>query len=253
VPAAKSPAGRLRLLYFSRLAPLKGAHVLLEALRRLAAADKSGAKGGFACDLWGAFATPEYEARLRALAEGLDATFHGAFAHNDPCRTPADVAVFPTLAHETWSFWLDEAAHTGLPIVASDAGAIAERATGRVRLVPAGDAAALAAALAALRDDPAQRAALAAAPAPARIDLVDHLARIVALLEDAVKRGAPRGAPAMARPGEDWLLSWERRELAFRELLRLERWEEAKQQYEARIRELEALAEKLRGHGRGAP
>jgi len=253
VPSARSPAGRLRVLYFSRLAPLKGAHVLLETLRRLAAADRSGAKGGVACDLWGAFATPEYEARLRALAGGLDATFHGAFAHDDLCRTPADVAVIPTLAHETWSFWLDEAAQTGLPIVASDAGAIADRATGRVRRVPAGDAAALAAALAALRDDPAQRAALAAAPAPARIDLEDHLARIVALLEDAVKRGVPRGAPVMARPGEEWLLSWERRELAFRELLRLERWEEAKQQYEARIRELEALAEKLRGAGRGAP
>jgi glycosyltransferase involved in cell wall biosynthesis len=251
VPPARSPAGKLRLLYFSRLAPLKGAHVVLEAMRRLADRDARGGKGGVAIDLWGAFATPEYEKRLRALASGLDATFHGAYSHNDPCRTPADVAVVPTLAHETWSFWLDEAAHTGLPIVASDAGAIAERATGRVRLVPAGDVAALAAALAELRDDPARRDALAAAPGPALVDLQQHLTRIESLLADAVRRGAPRGVPAMARPGEEWLHAWERRELAFRELLRLEQWEEAKRQYEARIRELEALTAQLHSHGGG--
>jgi len=239
VPSARSPAGRLRLLHFSQLAPHKGAHVVLDAMKRLAAADRSGGRGGVALDAWGAFATPEYEARLRALADGLDVTFRGAYAHNDPCATPADVAVVPTLAHETWSFWLDEAVTTGLPILASDAGAIGERATGRVKLVPPGDVGALADAIALLRDQPAERLALAAAPAPFIPTLAEHIARLEKLLEEVIHRGAPPLARPTTRPSAEWMHEWQRREIAFGELLRSEGWEDALRWQKSEIERLQ--------------
>jgi glycosyltransferase involved in cell wall biosynthesis len=243
---AQSPAGSLRLLYFSRIAPLKGLHVVLEAMRRLEAASQGSAGGRVALEAHGAFATPEYEARLRELARGLEVRFHGEYARNEPCRTPADVAVIPTLAHETWSFWLDEAARTGLPILASEAGAIAERATGRVRLFPAGDAAALAAAIAELRDDPARRRALAAAPPPATVALDDHVTRVEQLLSEAVRRGAPALPRRLERPSPELKHEWERREIAFQQLLPTEGAVEAARYHEARGRELEAELQRLR-------
>lgn len=250
---AQSPAGSLRLLYFSRIAPLKGLHVVLEAMRRLATTSQGCASGGVALEAHGAFATPAYEARLRDLARGLEVQFHGEYARNEPCRTPADVAVIPTLAHETWSFWLDEAARTGLPILASNVGAIAERATGRVRLVAAGDAGAFAAAIAELRDDPEKRRALAAAPAPETFPLEEHLARVERLLAEAVRRGAPVPARPLGRPSAELKHEWERREIAFQQLLPTEGAVEAARHHEARARVLEAELARLRaaaGSGR---
>jgi glycosyltransferase involved in cell wall biosynthesis len=244
---AQSPAGALRLLYFSRIAPLKGLHVVLEAMGRLAAAAPGRVSGGVALEAHGAFATREYEARLRELARGLEVRFHGEYARNEPCRTPADATVIPTLAHETWSFWLDEAARTGLPIIASDAGAIAERSTGRVRLVPAGDAGALANAIAELRDDPAKRRALAAAPAPPSVALEDHLARVEQILKEAIRRGAQKPARPSERPSEALKHEWERRELAFEQLLRSEGLREALVKLEGRIGELDAELSRRRG------
>jgi glycosyltransferase involved in cell wall biosynthesis len=215
---ARSPAGTLRLLYFSHLNATKGAHVLLSAMRRL------GGRGGVSLDAHGPFATKEYEARLRELAVGLDVRFHGAYSGDEPCRTSADVVVIPTLARESWSFWLDEAAALGLPIVAFDSGAIGERATGRVRLVRSGDVGALAAALAQLRDDPAQRRALAAAPPPSAVPLARHLDELEALFEEALRRGAPKEVepPSRFGPGDVGTREWDEREASFRARLRTE-------------------------------
>ena len=216
---AASPRGQLRLLYFSHLNPIKGPHVLLEALRGL---------DGVSLDLHGLCATKGYDERLRELARGLEVRFHGPYQRNEPCRTPADVVVIPSLAHETWSFWLDEAARTGLPIVAADSGALAERATGRVRLVPARDVAAWRAAIVALRDDPAQRAALAAAPAPDVMTLDRHLELLLghyARAAAAITPAAKAAARPFGLPSAEFTHEWERRELAFRELLRSEGWE----------------------------
>ena len=213
---AESPAGRLRVLFFALLAPLKGAHVLLEAVRRL------GADSGIAVELHGFVATAEYERRLRALAVGQDVRFHGGYVVDEPCRTPADVVVIPTLALESWSFWLDEAGRTGLPVIASEVGAIGERVRAlpgpaRVLLVPPDDPDALAAALRELRDDPAARARLAAGAAPDGEALADHLAALEAHLAAAVRAGAPR-VIALSAPSA-LAAEWERRELAFREEL----------------------------------
>ncbi len=238
---AKSPAGRLALLYFSQLAPMKGVHLLLDAVRRVGS--------GVSLDLHGGFAGEEHEARLRAHAAGLDVRFHGAYSGDEPSSTAADVAVIPTLARESWSFWLDEAGRLGLPILAAAAGAIADRATARVRLVPVGDVGALAAAIAELRDDPSRRRALAAGPAPAAMELDDHLARLEALLADAVKRGAPRVAP---RPDPAALVhDWDRREQAFRALLLEQEREQALARQQSEIERLKReLADLRAGKGR---
>ncbi|MFO0982659.1 MAG: glycosyltransferase [Planctomycetota bacterium] len=234
---AHSPAGRLRLLYFSSVAPIKGTHVLLEALRRLGA---DGRSSGVSLDVHGAFANPAYEARLRELAAGLEVRFHGPYARNEPCRTPADVVVISSLAHETWSLWLDEAARTGLPILAAASGAIAERATGRMRLYPAADAGALATAIAELRDDPLRRHVLAAAPAPTSMTLEAHLVALEMRLEAVRRKGARATVVRMERPSAEWIHEWERRELAFRELLRSEGWERVLGEQHAQLERLKS-------------
>jgi len=215
---AASSRGKLRVNCFGMVAPLKGVHVLLTAVRSLGADG-----GGVAVDLHGPFATPEYEARLRALAAGLDVRFHGAYVADEPCRTPSDVVVLPTLAVESWSFALDEAGRMGLPIVASATGAIAERVAAarrasRVRLVPPGDVAALAAALRELRDDPAARATLEAGEAPDGMELDDHVARLVGHYEAA--RAARRPGAQALPPPEALFEAWQRREETFQHRLR---------------------------------
>ena len=243
---ARSPAGALRLLYFSHLLPMKGAHVVLEAMGRL------GAGSGISLDVHGPFATPGYEARLRRLAEGLEVRFHGAYAADEPCRTAADVAVVPTLARESWSFWLDEAARLGLPIVAAGSGAVAQRATGRVRLYPAHDAAALARALIELRDDPALRRALAAAPPPPTWPLDAHAAALEERLEAVVRAGAPATPPPP--PPEALVPEFELREAEFGRLLRTGGPAEPHGRLRAEIeRRLQERRDAGKGSGGGPP
>jgi glycosyltransferase involved in cell wall biosynthesis len=74
----------------------------------------------------------------------------------------ADLLVFPS-AYEGFGIPLIEAMATGLPIAASDTPVFRELAQGAARFFPLGDPAATAAAIAALWDDPAERAALVAA------------------------------------------------------------------------------------------
>jgi glycosyltransferase involved in cell wall biosynthesis len=100
------------------------------------------------------------EAALRAdaAARGIDVRFLGFRADVARCLAAADVAVLPSL-HEGLGVAALEAMAAGRPVVASRVGGLAEVvADGETgRLVPAGDAAALAAALASLASVPAER------------------------------------------------------------------------------------------------
>lgn len=115
--------GPLRIGYWGYLAPLKGVHTLLEAARLLA----EESNGRLEWHLLGNSTDSVYDEKLRILAEGLPVTFHGPYLHSDVAALDFDVAVFPSLCYETYSFVLDEAFQLGLPVLVPDRGAPADR------------------------------------------------------------------------------------------------------------------------------
>jgi glycosyltransferase involved in cell wall biosynthesis len=119
-----------------------------------------------------------------------------------------DVLVLPSRTTETWAEQfgkvLAEALLCGTPVVGASSGAIpwVIETTGGGRVFPEGDAAALAALLAELHDDPAQRARLAQT---GRQGVVDHLVPRVAAAElDRLMRGAIAAGPAAAGRRHPW-------------------------------------------------
>lgn len=116
--------------------------------------------------------------RVRLHGEVDDATLHSLY-------DGADLFVLPSL-HEGYGMVLAEALARGIPVLATQAGAIADTVpAGAGVLVPPGDAPALREALAALLDDPHRRAALAAGARAARSHLPDWpsaCARFAAIL-----------------------------------------------------------------------
>ncbi|HZL99630.1 MAG TPA: glycosyltransferase, partial [Planctomycetota bacterium] len=150
----------------------KGAHLLLEAVRLL------GDPAGLRLDVWGAVLPfhndRSYGARLEALRRGWESaiTLHGAYANADLPGILAglDVLVVPSIWYEAFGLTVREAFLAGVPVVASNHGALAEAIEdGRTGLLfEAGDARALADALRRLADDPALLARLGSHPGPVR-------------------------------------------------------------------------------------
>lgn len=226
----------LRVGMFGHLHPLKGVGVALDAL--LAA----GPGAPLALEVWGTAPDEATDKELRSRAEGLDVTWHGSYEPGDLAAAPIDAVILPSLCAESYSFTLDEAAALGVPIVASDLGALADRATERLLLVPRGDGRAFAAALLALADDPAERTRLSLAPAPQRIDAAEHLARLTAVYDAVLRAPRPKSRPAdpvqLAQREHLFAL----REAGLKELLRSEGWESV---LEARQAEIDALRSRL--------
>ena len=113
--------GPLRVGYWGSLAWWKGPHLLLEAFRSLP--DPSMVEA----HLFGLPADAEYGTQLKSLAAGLAVVFHGRFLPTDLHRTGLQLAVFPSLCHESHSFVLDEAFQLGLPAIVPERGAPASR------------------------------------------------------------------------------------------------------------------------------
>jgi hypothetical protein len=99
----------------------KGTHLLLEALHRLA--DPSAVQ----VHLIGTALEQAYGERLRDLASGLSVEFHGVYQPADLQAFDLDLAVFPSITSESYSFTIDEALQLGLPVLVSDRGALPER------------------------------------------------------------------------------------------------------------------------------
>jgi phosphatidylinositol alpha 1,6-mannosyltransferase len=142
-----APGGEVLIGYVGRLAPEKQVE-LLAPVARLPGARLVIVGGGPA------------EARLRRILPG--AVFLGQRRGEDLARIYASLDVFVhSGCHETFGQTIQEAAASGLPVVAPAAGGpldlVLDGVTGY--LVPPGDAAALAAAAARLVADPALRAA----------------------------------------------------------------------------------------------
>jgi glycosyltransferase involved in cell wall biosynthesis len=216
-PAPSPRGGRLRLGAWSHIAPLKGMHVLLEALR-LARCGRD-----VELHIFGTSFLPDYQARLDHLADGLRVTFHGAYRPEQLAEAALDLAVIPTLARESYSFILDEAAALGLPILSADGGALAERATERVRLFRRGDAADLAAQLDRLVASPGELERVRRAPPPPVLDVAAHMAQLAQLYREALAR-PQTPVPPIGR--EHLRHAFDQREAGFKELVRSEKWED---------------------------
>ncbi|HZY31457.1 MAG TPA: glycosyltransferase, partial [Candidatus Methylomirabilis sp.] len=140
----------VRIGYWGYLAPLKGPHLLLEAARLL----PEQARTRVEWHLLGRPTDPAYYARLKELAEGLPVIFHGPYRQRDLDALGLDVAVFPSLCHETYSFVLDEAFRMGIPAIVPDRGAPAERIGQAGTTFAAGDAEDLARKIRLLLEEP---------------------------------------------------------------------------------------------------
>jgi glycosyltransferase involved in cell wall biosynthesis len=192
LPTPPAGAGRARdglsVGHWGNLLPAKGTHLLAEAVSALPEAL------GVRLHLFGTAPDPEFEARLRAASSHGRVFFHGPYAPGELGSVPLDAAAFPSLAHESHSFTLDEAFSLGLPVVVSDAGALAARAGGRGLVVPAGDVGALAEALRRLAAEPGLLEALRAAPPAEPPTAFDgHVARLGGHYAEAIRSG-PRSA-----------------------------------------------------------
>lgn len=180
-PVARQGAPVVRIAYLGVVAPHKGVEVLAEAVARLDDLDLE-------VRLHGPVA-PEIRAALAGICPRL--TFEGPYTRHD---LPAilgrtDVLVIPSLAAETFSIVVREAALADVAVVGSRIGAIPEyiRDEETGLLVTPGDAAGLAAALRRLATDPALRARLATTHDPIRT-VPDYTAEMEAIYAGAIAR-----------------------------------------------------------------
>ncbi|MEQ8767697.1 MAG: glycosyltransferase [Planctomycetota bacterium] len=179
-------SGPLRIGFWGNLVDSKGPQVLLDAVRRLS--NPSAAQ----VHLWGGTPDPGFAARLQELADGLSVTFHGKFGPKDlpAIGRQVDVAAFPTLCFESYSFVLDEALLLGLPAIVSERGALEERVGEAGWTVPPGDAAALASLLERLTVDRGEVASKAAATRGQKPWTIgEHVDALRDLYREAIERG----------------------------------------------------------------
>ena len=163
------PRQPLRIGFVGTLVWHKGAHVLLEAARRLPA-------GRFDILLFGSPDTfPDYVAELNAAASGLPVRFLGGFDRDRVAEVygEIDVLVVASLWPENSPLVIHEAWMAGVPVVGARIGGIADLVADGVHglLYDAFSAADLAAALRSLLDEPEKLRRFAAAlPAVKTID-----------------------------------------------------------------------------------
>lgn len=186
--------GVLRLVHWGHFRHDKGVHVLLDALGELDDAER----GRVRLTLHGEHVFDDYERLLTERAEGLPVTFAGPFVPADLDGAAHDVAIFPSLCHESHSFVLDEAFALRLPVIVSDRGALPERAGAAGIPFGPGDAAGLAQRIRELLADPARLDRLEAAIPPAPPTMDAHAESLGAIYRDAVAAGPPPGVVAPA-------------------------------------------------------
>jgi glycosyltransferase involved in cell wall biosynthesis len=227
----------MRVGVFGHLHPLKGVEVLLDAQAALPEPDR------LEVHVWGEAPDEKMAAEVRSHAGGRRVVWHGAYHPEDLAGAPIDVAVLPTLCAESYSFTLDEAAGLGVPIVATDLGALADRATGRTTLFPRGDVQALAKTLLRLAQEPGVRAAMRAAPGPSTQDDNAHLDSLRSLYEQVLSAPQPPvsslDSSALARRAH----AFDLREAGLQELLRGEGWESVVEGLQGEVSELRGRLE----------
>lgn len=228
VPPIDPSRRPLRLGLFGTLAKHKGAHVLIEALRRLPSS------GSVTLEVHGGSTDAAYRAHLEGLAEGLAVRFHGPYEQAELPRLLAQVELVcvPSIWPEHAPFVIREAFAARRPVLASEIGALAESLeAGGGELVRAGDPDAWAEAIERLALDP-QRLAALAEDIPVVRSIDEEAADLEGLFEEAVRYAALRRAarrarlPASVRPfarASDALDGWPTPRLVAGALVGLER------------------------------
>ena len=165
----------------------KGTHLLLEALHRLD--DPSAVQ----VHLIGTALEEAYGDRLRDLAHGLSVQFHGAYQPADLQTFDLDLAVFPSITSESYSFTIDEALRLGLPVLVSDRGALPERIGKAGLTFRAEDAGDLARSIQGILDAPEVLDAMRLGiRTETLLSTEAHVARLEKIYEDAVRGNSPR-------------------------------------------------------------
>ncbi len=189
---ARSPShgGPIKIGHWGYLLPEKGVHVLLEAARRLSS------EAVLEWHIYGTAPDQRYQARLTQLAEGLPVMFHGAYDRDTLQSMDLDVAVFPSICCETYSFVLDEAFQLGIPVVVPNRGAFPERVGDAGRVFECGDAGDLAAQLEAIVKEPEALRRLGQGATHERVVLMDdHVGRLEKIYQEVVDSYLPGPAP----------------------------------------------------------
>jgi glycosyltransferase involved in cell wall biosynthesis len=204
-PAAPAARRRIRaelatrdddvvIAHVARMDPFKGHALLLDAVARLRALP-----GWVLWEVGGAQRPSEaryldgIRARARALGVADRVRFAGGRTDIAAVLAGADICCQPNVGPEPFGISVVEAMLAGLPVVATDLGAMREIVDERCAiLVRPDDPGGLSEALRALVDDPARRARLGAA-APAHARRVADVAAQVRRLHDVLHAGAARG------------------------------------------------------------
>jgi len=123
----RTSSARFRIGYLGTLLPSKGAHLLIDAFKRIGGSDRSLELHGPVLPF---HQDTTYGERLKRQIAGWEAqiTLHGAYP---PERTPAllaglDCLVVPSIWYETYCMVIREGFLAGVPVVASNFGAMAE-------------------------------------------------------------------------------------------------------------------------------
>jgi glycosyltransferase involved in cell wall biosynthesis len=124
---ARTPSTRFRVGYLGTVLPSKGVHILIEAFKRIGLSDRCLEIHG---PILPFHQDTTYGERLRQQTVGWESqiTFHGAYAPDRAPRILAklDCLVVPSIWYETYCMVVREGFLAGVPVVASNFGAMAE-------------------------------------------------------------------------------------------------------------------------------
>lgn len=153
-PRQPSSDGRVRFAFLGSLAWQKGVHVLVKAFQGIPAGEAT-------LRIYGSPTVfPDYAERLRKMADPDNTSFEGLVPNEEVGRVlaDADVVVVPSLWYENSPVVIQEASAAGVPVIASQIGALAEKVRHGENglLFPPGETEALRKLLDSLIEHPAQ-------------------------------------------------------------------------------------------------
>ncbi len=196
----------VRVLYIGALAPHKGPHLILQAVRSVSAGSLTVSLYGERAAAWNAYAD-----QLEADAADLPVRFCGTYAHDELRAILArhDVLVVPSLCEETFSLVTREALQAGLPVIAARRGALPEVIRDGVNglLFEAENAADLRRCLERLRTDTRLREQLTPAATPIRdpAAYAQDMEAVYEAVQGKPREEGPRPGPLPAREGRSQL------------------------------------------------